>query len=205
MRQTVGVPSAPSAVAFADATPAEVPAIVTLVESAYRGDSSRAGWTTEADLLDGSRTDADAVRSMISRPRSVIMLAYRAVPVAQSEHGGHVATDDAASDELLACCQLRDEGDGRSYFGMFAVQPDRQGSGIGRAVLNEAERRVAADWRCHVLRMTVIRQRTGLVAWYERRGFALTGKTIPFPYGNERLGLPKRPDLEFAELAKTLS
>jgi len=199
------VPSVPSAVSFADATLADAPAIVALVESAYRGDASRAGWTTEADLLDGGRTDADAVRTAISRPGSVIMLAYRAAPPARPEDGGHAATDAAAFDELLACCQLRDEGDGRGYFGMFAVRPDRQASGIGRATLAEAQRRVTAQWQCHLLRMTVIRQRTELIAWYERRGFALTGKTIPFPYGNDRLGQPKRQDLEFVELTKALS
>jgi ribosomal protein S18 acetylase RimI-like enzyme len=198
------VPAVPSAVSFADATLADVPGIVALVESAYRGDASRAGWTTEADLLDGGRTDADAVRNVISRPASVIMLTYRAAPPARPEDGGHVAADAVAFDELLACCQLRDEGDGHGYFGMFAVRPDRQGTGIGRATLAEAQRRVAVEWQCHLLRMTVIRQRTELIAWYERRGFALTGKTIPFPYGSERLSQPKRPDLEFVELTKAL-
>jgi ribosomal protein S18 acetylase RimI-like enzyme len=110
----------------------------------------------------------------------------------------------AAVDELLACCQLRDEGAGVGYFGMFAVRPDQQGAGIGRAVLAEAQRRVAAEWQCRLLRMTVIRQRADLIAWYERLGFALTGKTAPFPYGEERFGRPKRPGLEFAELARAL-
>jgi hypothetical protein len=71
-------------------------------------------------------------------------------------------------------------------------------------VLAEAERRVATQWQCRVLRMTVIRQRADLIAWYQRRGFVLTGQTSPFPYGNERVDRPKRPDLEFAELAKPL-
>jgi ribosomal protein S18 acetylase RimI-like enzyme len=87
---------------------------------------------------------------------------------------------------------------------MFAVTPDQQGAGIGRAVLAEAERRVVTEWQCDLLRMTVIRQRVDLIAWYERRGFALTGATKPFPYGDERFGQPKRPDLEFAELTKAL-
>jgi hypothetical protein len=71
-------------------------------------------------------------------------------------------------------------------------------------VLAEAEQRVAAEWQCRLLRMTVIRQRADLIAWYQRLGFVLTGETTPFPYGNERFGQPKRPDLEFAELAKAL-
>lgn len=215
---------APAAVSFRDATLSDVTAVVDLVQSAYRGESSRAGWTTEADLLDEARTDADAVRTVISAPRTVVMLARqngtRGRPVGSDHTDAHASIDadhtgadhthadlaDAAlaADELLACCELRDEGGGRGYFGMFAVRPELQGAGIGRAVLAEAERRVAAEWQCHVLRMTVIRQRADLIAWYERLGFAPTGKTSPFPHNDERFGRPKRPDLEFAELAKAL-
>ena len=159
----------------------DVPAVVELVESAYRGDRSRGGWTTEADLLGGQRTDAEEVRSLISRRGSLILLAEEA-------------------DELLACCHLERREAGNAYFGMFAVRPDRQGTGLGKRVLAEA-RRIAASWGCHRIVMTVIRQRTDLIAWYRRLAFEPTGETEPFPYGNERYGLPKRDDLEFAVLA----
>ena len=88
---------------------------------------------------------------------------------------------------LWACCQLAVEGDGLGYFGLFAVRPDRQGAGIGKAVLAEAERRAVTEWQCTALRMLVIRQRADLIAWYERLGFARTGATSPFPYRDERL------------------
>ena len=71
-------------------------------------------------------------------------------------------------------------------------------------MLAEAERRAVTGWHCSMLRMLVIRQRVDLIAWYMRLGFARTGETKPFPYGDERFGLPKRPDLEFVELAKSL-
>ncbi len=170
--------------AFRPAVPADVPALVELVESAYRGEASRAGWTTEADLLDGRRTDADGVAAVIARPDGVLLVAERA-------------------GELLACCQLEHRGD-RAYFGMFSVRPGRQGGGIGRTVLAEAERLAREEWGVGVLEMTVIEQRPELIAWYERRGFSRTGVYSPFPYGDERFGIPRRPDLRFETLTKAL-
>lgn len=196
--------SAGSAVAFRDATLSDVTAVVDLVQSAYRGETSRVGWTTEADLLDGSRIDPNTVREVVSAPRSVVMLAYQKPALHRTTWTDDGDVGAAAIDELSACCQVADEGESTGYFGLFAVRPGRQGTGIGRAVLAEAERRVLTEWRCGVLRMLVIRQRTDLIAWYMRLGFALTGRTSPFPYGDERFGRPKRPDLEFVELRKPL-
>ncbi|MFE0459524.1 GNAT family N-acetyltransferase [Kitasatospora sp. NPDC058965] len=171
---------------FRPATEADVAALVELVESAYRGDASRAGWTTEADLLDGQRTDPQAVAALLAAPDTLVLLAER-----------------AATGELLACCQVERRGDG-AYFGMFSVHPARQGGGVGRAVLAEAERIAREEWRAASMEMTVIVQRTDLIAWYERRGFARTGELSPFPYGDERFGLPKRDDLAFEKLVKAL-
>lgn len=167
------------------ATHADVLAIVSLVESAYRGDASRAGWTTEADLLDGQRTDADDVRACIDRARSIVLLAER----------------DA---RLVACAHVAVEGDA-GYFGMFSVTPTLQGAGLGKHVLAEAERVVSEDWQLPVMRMTVIDVRSELIAFYERRGYVRTGITKPFPYGEPRFGLPKRPDLRFEVLEKQLA
>lgn len=195
----------PPSIYFRDAALFDVMTVLELVQSAYRGEASRVGWTTEADLLDGGRTDASILRAEIITARSVIVLAYKRETEERPFTVGHLETGTAdAADELLACFQLRDEGRGSAYFGMFAVRPYRQGVGIGRVVLAEAERRAVTDWQCSVLRMLVIRQRDDLIAWYKRLGFALTGKTSPFPYGDERFGRPKRPDLEFVELAKPL-
>jgi ribosomal protein S18 acetylase RimI-like enzyme len=167
---------------FRAATPADVPAVVALVESAYRGDSSRRGWTTEADLIDGSRTNADDVLATILRPRSRIVLAER----------------DGA---LLACAHVADDG-GVGYFGLFSVRPDLQGGGIGKALMSEAERILHDEWGLPMVRMTVIDVRQELIAFYERHGYRRTGETEPFPYGNERVGQPRRGDLQFEILEK---
>ena len=178
-----------AALSFRAAGAADLAAVVALVESAYRGESSRRGWTTEADLLDGQRTDADSVRSLIDAADSRVLLA---------ERGG----------ALLACCHIaRERGEDGApvgYFGMFAVVPDGQGGVIGKAVRAEAERLTRAGWGCARMEMTVIDVRAELIAWYERRGYRRTGITKPFPYGDERFGLPRRDDLRFEVLRKPL-
>ncbi|MBS0212613.1 MAG: GNAT family N-acetyltransferase [Proteobacteria bacterium] len=169
---------------FRSAKPADADAIVALVESAYRGDSSRAGWTTEADFLDGRRTGADEVLAQIERPRSLMLLAE-------------------AKGDLLACAHVADEG-GAGYFGMFSVQPTQQNAGIGKAMLAEAERIARDEWSLPTMRLTVIDIRDALIAWYERRGYRRTGIKKPFPYGDARFGLPRRDDLRFEILEKPL-
>ena len=176
--------SPPPALAFRAAAPADAAAIVALVESAYRGDASRVGWTTEADLLDGRRTGADDVLAQIGRPQSRMLLAER-------------------TGELLACAHVAVE-DGAGYFGMFSVRPGLQGGGIGGRVLAEAERIARDEFGMAVMRMTVIDLREELIAWYERRGYRRTGIKKPFPYGDERFGLPRRDDLRFEVLEKPL-
>jgi len=175
-------------VVFRDAVATDVAAIVALVESAYRGEASRAGWTTEADLLDGQRTDAAAVQALIEAPHSCVLLA-------QVVAGG----------PPQACCHLARADEAQAYFGMFAVRPDQQGSGMGSAMLAEAERRARADWACTTMAMTVIDLRSELIAWYQRRGYRRSGIYKAFPYGDERFGLPRRPDLRFEVLTKPLT
>jgi len=174
---------------FRAATHADTTALVELVESAYRGDASRAGWTTEADMLDGRRTGADDIQGCIDRPRSRIVIAER-----PSGDGAPI---------LLACAHVA-EDDGAGYFGMFSVRPDLQRGGIGKAVLGEAERIVREEWKLPAMRMTVIDIRDELIAFYERRGYRRTGIKKPFPYGDERFGLPRRDDLRFEVLEKAL-
>lgn len=169
---------------FRTAQESDVPALVALVESAYRGESSRAGWTTEADLLDGRRTDAEGVAEVIRQDASVLLIA--------EQTGG-----------LVACCQLERRGDA-AYFGMFSVRPDLQAAGLGRTVLARAERFAREEWGAARMEMTVIEQRADLIAWYERRGFTRTGEYSPFPYGDERFGVPLHPNLRFEHLTKRL-
>jgi ribosomal protein S18 acetylase RimI-like enzyme len=173
-----------TALVFRDARVADVAAIVALVESAYRGDASRAGWTTEADLLDGQRIDVVGVAEVVVRRGSRVLLAEM--------HG-----------ELLACCHLEKQGD-TCYFGMFSVKPERQAAGVGKRMLAEAERLARIEWKCVKMEMTVISVRDELIAWYERRGYHRIGRYKPFPYGDERFGIPKRNDLRFELLVKEL-
>ena len=105
--------------------------------------------------------------------------------------------------ELIACCQLEHRGE-HAYFGMFAVRPALQGGGLGKVIIAEAERTAQATWGAREMHMTVIRQREELIAWYERRGYRRTGQLTPFPYGDERFGIPQRDDLEFELLVKPL-
>jgi ribosomal protein S18 acetylase RimI-like enzyme len=180
------VTSQPADVTYRDATDGDVETIVDLVHSAYRGESSRVGWTTEADLLDGQRTDADAVRAIVASNRTRLLLAV------------------AATGAVLGCCQLERRDHGVCYFGMFAVSPVLQGSGLGRGLLAEAERVAHDEWGARSMKMTVITQRRDLIAWYERRGYSTTGETEPFPHGDDRFGLPRRDDLAFEVLTKPL-
>ena len=111
---------------------------------------------------------------------------------------------DDQSGAIVGCCQLERRPAGVAYFGMFAVSPRLQGAGAGKELLAEAERRARDDWGCARMEMTVIAQREDLIAWYLRRGYREIGERRPFPYGDERFGLPRRPDLEFTVLGKAL-
>ncbi|CAL9360745.1 hypothetical protein SUDANB21_00661 [Streptomyces sp. enrichment culture] len=176
--------AADAALTFRDATDADVDALVELIESAYRGESSRAGWTTEADILHGQRTDPEGVLEVVKAPDSRLLTVER-------------------EGRIVACCQLEHRGD-HAYFGMFAVSPALQGAGLGRTVIAEAERQAREGWGVTEMHMTVISVREDLIAWYERRGYRRTGRTTPFPYGDERFGIPQRDDLEFELLVKEL-
>lgn len=171
-------------ITFRAAADADVAALVALVTSAYRGDVSRKGWTTEADFLEGNRIDPDVLRGDIARPRSRVLIAER-------------------NGDLLACAHVAID-DGAGYFGMFSVQPALQGAGLGSRMLAEAERVVRDEWATPVMRMTVIDIRDELIAYYVRRGYRRTGIVKPFPYGDARFGIPLRDDLRFEVLEKRL-
>ncbi|MET8244197.1 GNAT family N-acetyltransferase [Streptomyces sp. NPDC005202] len=176
--------TAATGLTFRDATDADVDTLVALIESAYRGDASRAGWTTEADILQGQRTDPEGVLAVIKSPDSRLLTVER-------------------DGRVVACCQLEHRGD-HAYFGMFAVSPTLQGGGLGKLVIAEAERQARETWGVTEMRMTVISVRDDLIAWYERRGYRRTGRMTPFPYGDERFGIPQRDDLQFELLVKEL-
>lgn len=167
------------------ASAADIPALLALVESGFRGDSAKRGWTHEADLLGGQRTDSEALADMIADPKQTMLLL---------EEGG----------ALIGCVSITDKGEGRAYLGMLTVNPDLQGAGLGRKLVDGAEAFARETLRARVMEMTVIKQRQELVAWYLRHGYADTGREEPFPLDDPRFGLPKTRDLVFVVLAKPL-
>lgn len=175
------------------AGPGDVGAVVDLVQSAYRGETSRQGWTTEADLLDGQRVDAQMLGETLARPGHLVLVAL--------QHGEHDGGPDAG-DEVVACCHL-EQRERTVYLGMFAVRPGLQGQGYGRRMLEAAEQQ-AREWGAEAVEITVLSHRPELVAWYERRGFVATGEDHPFPYGDPRFGLPRREDLVLRGMVRPL-
>jgi ribosomal protein S18 acetylase RimI-like enzyme len=163
----------------------DVMALNQLVERAYRGDSARRGWTHEADLLDGQRTDVEVLSDIIADPNQKVLLAIQ----------------DGA---LCGCVQISRKNDTTAYLGMLSVDPDLQSAGLGRSLIAAAETFAIRRFDSTAMEMTVIRQRLELIAYYERRGYTLTDETRPFPYDDERFGLPKTKELAFVVLVKSL-
>lgn len=160
---------------------ADVPQLVQLINSAYRGESSKKGWTTEADLLGGIRTDEEGLIELINKPNAVILKYIE-------------------GEELTGCVYLKNQGS-QLYLGMLTVSPAKQTGGIGKKLLKAAEI-YAQQQGCSKVVMTVISVRHELIAWYVRHGYRITGERKPFP-DDPRFGIPKQP-LEFVVLEKML-
>lgn len=160
----------------------DIPELNILVNSAYRGESSKAGWTTEADLLGGIRTDEPALKTQLHAPGAFI-LKY---------------VEDG---KILGCVYLKQE-DKKLYLGMLTVLPTLQNKGIGKLLLAAAEEK-AHKRNCTAIFMTVISIRTELINWYKKHGYYNTGITKPFPMNNPSFGIPKQP-LEFIVLEKKI-
>ena len=165
----------------------DLPAIAAFVNAAYRGDSSRRGWTTEADYLDGQRTDEAWLRDELAAKSEAMLLMLR----------------DAPDGPLLGCVWLEPDGPDAWYLGMFTIRPELQNCGLGRRLLAEAEA-VVRERGATRMRLGVLNVRDVLIGWYVRRGYAPTGDTHPFPYGDSRFGLPNRDDLCFTMFEKQL-
>ena len=160
----------------------DIPALVQLINSAYRGDGSKKGWTTEADLLDGTRTDEVNIADLIADAKGAILKCV-------DEKG-----------KIIGCMNLQKHGD-RLYLGMLTVSPELQGAGIGKRLL-EAAIAYAKNNDCTAVYMTVISVRHELIAWYERHGYKKTGEMKPFPIG-EKFGIQKQP-LELMVMERTV-
>lgn len=143
------------------ATMADITAIKNLLDSAYRGDISKQGWTTEAHLIGGdTRTDESSLQQVFELPGSVF-LKY---------------IDD--NQQITGCVNLQQHAD-KIYLGMFSVSPQLQGAGIGKQLLKAAEE-YAVYKQCNAIYMTVISVRTELVDWYKRHGYTDTGERKAF-------------------------
>jgi len=172
-----------TALKFRKALPSDAENIAELVNSGYRGDASRAGWTTEADYLVGQRTDANEIRKLIEDRDSAILLCILGDEVVGSVH--------------LQCT------DAAAYLGMFVVKPTLQGQGVGKQFMQTAEYFVQRTWHVARIRMTVITLRHELIAYYERRGYRRTGIFQPFPIEDKR-STALVEELQFEVLEKEL-
>ena len=165
---------------------ADLDAVAALVNGAYRGHGGAQGWTHEGDYIDGARTSAEALRADLAAQQDGQLFLWR----------------DAAGAEALGCVWLEPADGDAWYLGMLSVRPDLQDRRLGRTILEAAEV-WAARQGARRIRLTVINIRDTLIAWYERRGYARTGETQPFPYHDERFGKPGREDLCFVVLEKS--
>lgn len=163
--------------------------VVCLVNSAYRGDSSRKGWTTEAEYLDGQRTDEKSLAKELDGHNKTVLCVRNKKT---SEIIGTVFLEQFMDDKGPNC-----------YLGMLTVKPTLQNSGLGRWILSEVEDYMRQKG---VRRITlgVLNPRHELMAWYERRGFVKNGITEEFPYGQDQFGLPKIKGLHFVMFEKTI-
>jgi ribosomal protein S18 acetylase RimI-like enzyme len=163
---------------------ADVERIVALVNDAYRGSSKTPGWTHEAALLSGLRTDFGKVQATIGRADSTILVMRR-------------------ENDVVGCVTLQRLDAGDWYLSMLAVDPECQDGGLGKAVMAGAER-FASERGAHRMKISVVNRREPLIAWYERQGYSRTGAVEPFPYDDPAVGTPLCNDLALITLVKTL-
>jgi ribosomal protein S18 acetylase RimI-like enzyme len=172
-----------SSVRFRTAIGDDAAAIAALVNSGYRGESSKHGWTTEADLLDGLRTDENEIRSLIAANDAMTVLCID-------------------ENEIIGSVHIQKEGSA-CYLSMLVVKPGLQGSGIGKQLIEAAESRARETWSSEKMTMTVITIRPELIAYYERRGYRRTGQMKPFVF-DETHGIPRVEGIELEVLEKDL-
>jgi ribosomal protein S18 acetylase RimI-like enzyme len=163
--------------AITPATPVDAPALKVLLEAAYRGDSARQGWNHEADILDDERVGREELDALLADPAVTILTARD-------------------GDNLIGCVAVTCKDASLGYLGMLCVLPTLQSAGLGRRLLDAAEDHARA-LDLAAMEMTVIDSRDSLIAWYERRGYALTGERRPFP-------VLRDPPVTFVVLEKPL-
>jgi ribosomal protein S18 acetylase RimI-like enzyme len=162
-------------------------AIIDLVNAAYRGNGASASWNIEAGIIEGTRLTDSLLRE----------------DLAENPHAHFLVHRDPSDGSILGTVWLEPENEGVWYLGLLTVRPALQNQQLGRRLLSSAED-FARERGARSIRMGVLSVRDTLIAWYQRRGYRLTGKTEPFPYGDSRFGTPLREGLEFALLEKQL-
>lgn len=168
---------------FRTATLQDVDSLVKLINSAYRGDYSKQGWTTEADLLGGQRTDQETLKQLLKEQRNQIEVAV--------DETGHI----------IACVHVRVEPPKTLYFGMLTVEPKLQTKGLGKQLIRHVEM-LTKVMALSKIRCTVIHTRAELVSFYERRGYRPTGKVEEFPMNDPKFGIPKVSEIKLLEFEK---
>jgi ribosomal protein S18 acetylase RimI-like enzyme len=200
--------------AFRYARQADAPTLVALIERAYRSPDTAGSWVSEAHLLTGPRTSNEEISTIIAREDSRFLIAEIGGKLAgccllqglsrEPAPGSAHTEPSGAPNGPSATPGIPDTaGVNAAYFGMFAIEPNTHGAGLGKQVIAEAERRVRDLWDANQMVMTVINLRTALIAWYERRGYHATGATLPFPF-TETSGETTR-DFHLVEMRKTLT
>ena len=175
-----------TSVHLALAAGAEVPAIVSLINTAFRARGENRGWSLKEEYIEGTRITEDLLHEEMAAKPHASLLVWRKDNV------------------LTGCVWLEPVHRGIWYLGLLAVPPRSQNGGLGRKLLAAAEH-WAREHGAGEIQMTVVQVRTTLIEWYQRRGYTLTGQTKPFPYGDNRFGIPKRNDLHFVVLRKRLA
>lgn len=161
------------------ATPGDLPALLRVIERAYRGDSARMGWTHEADLLDDRRIGMDQLAAVLENAAERLLVAL------------------SDEDSPIGCVQVSNRGGGLAYLGLLCIEPLAQAAGHGRRLIAAAEALAAEHFAASAIEMTVIDSRAELIAYYRRRGYAATGEVRPFP-------VPRDPPLWMVVLARPL-
>lgn len=164
------------------ATLEDVSALEKLINSAYRGETSKQGWTTEANLLGGKRITEEELSEIIQNKENTIL-------------------KFTENDAIIGCVLLVNKGN-RLYLGMLTVSPILQNSGIGKQLLKEADVHALALGLPKIV-MTVISIREELIAWYKRHGFVDTGAREAFPLNNTDAVIANQ-SLEFILMEKIL-
>jgi ribosomal protein S18 acetylase RimI-like enzyme len=164
----------------------DYPAIIDLANLAYRGTGPGASWNIE-NFIEGKRINDSLLREELAAKPNAHLLTYR----------------DEPDGPILGTVLLDPQQNGVWYLGLFTIHPQLQKQKLGRTLLSSAED-FAKQRGARRIQMTVVNVRDVLIAWYERRGYTLTGETRPFPYGDDRFGKPTRDDLHFVVLQKDL-